>query len=523
MQKHCRRMSAYLLSAGAAAVFGVFSAQAATLGHSRVTSLPQQPLRIVVQIKDLSPAERQSLSVQVAPAAAWQEVGLTPPVVLDSLSAQLVVGVTPNNMQLVLQSAQVAQDSVLDVLVDVKTASSTQRHQVSVLQAQQATPISLAHSSTDATVPVQTTRMATPGTPSQTTAVTGDQQIRVRKGQYLYKIARQLRSDQYNDQQMMAALLQANPDAFIQGNMNLLRAGATLQVPDAATVASISPQQARQLYQKHLEWFDEYRQRIAKGQGAMPLPAPTMSSMTTEATPLEAQKTDADQAQTPSSTTDPISSSTDRLQLSAQTDEQAKADQAVATAQDLAYTAERLAQLEGTASAGGQQAGGATTSSLKAESNEQANAELATNTVSPEGASATTAAGQGMAATQANNSAGTNVADSSDSSTSPVAAGATTAESTSSMAERTSSTTEGASPTADSTSSTAESTSWIQDNFLRFILGGLLLVVLFVTWFLRRGQSSRLAYAESVPDELSRGREKRESTSTDEVEFREKN
>jgi len=514
MQKHCRRMSAYLLSAATAAVFGVFSAQAATLGHSRVTSLPQQPLRIVVQIKDLSPTERQSLSVQVAPAAAWQEAGLTPPVVLDSLSAQLVTGVTPTSMQLVLQSAQVAQDSVLDVLVDIKTASSTQRHQVSVLQAQQATPISLAHSSTDATaaaVSVQTTQMATSGTSSQTTAVTGDQQIRVRKGQYLYKIARQLRSDQYNDQQMMAALLQANPDAFIQGNMNLLRAGATLQVPDAATIASISPQQARQLYQKHLEWFDEYRQRIAKGQGAMPVPAPTMGSMTTEAAPLEAQKTDADQAQTPSSTTDPISSSTDRLQLSAQTDEQAKADQAVATAQDLAYTAERLAQLEGTASAGGQQAGGATTSSLDAGGGGQANTELATNAMSPEG----TAAGQGMAATQANNGAGTNVADSPHSSTSPVAAGATTTESSSPTAERTS-------PTADSTSPTAESTSWIQDNFLRFILGGLLLVVLFVTWFLRRGQSSRLAYAESVPDELSRGREKNESASTDEVEFREK-
>lgn len=322
MTAHCRRfIKRFIHSASAVAVFGALSAQAATLGHSRVASLPDQPLRITVLIKDLSPSERQSLSAHIAPAAAWKEAGLTPPAALSSLSTQLQPGLNPQQLQLVVSSTEKVDAKVVDVLVDIQSTASTQRHQVSVLQAQHVTPIALAASKTVVTAAPLTTDSAVVPLATPTTETTW----KVQSGQHLYAIARQLKNDQYNDQQLMAALIQTNPQAFIHGNMNLLRAGATLQIPDAATIAAISPQQARQLYQKHVQWFDEYRQRLAKGEAIVPM------GQTQPATAPVASD---------------LNAGADRLELSTQTEAEQKADQALATAQELAYSAERLAQLE---------------------------------------------------------------------------------------------------------------------------------------------------------------------------------
>lgn len=454
MTAHCRRfIKRFIHSASAVAVFGALSAQAATLGHSRVASLPDQPLRITVLIKDLSSSEPQSLSAQIAPVSAWQEAGLTPPVALSSLSTHLEPGLNPQRMQLVVQSTETTTASVLDVLVDIKSTSSTQRHQVSVLQAQQATPVALAASKaapfkaatkTTATASAVTTEKTT------TTAVT-DSTWQVQSGQHLYAIARQLGHEQYNDQQMMAALVAANPDAFIHGNMNLLRAGATLQIPNVDTVTAVSPQQARQVYQKHLQWFDEYRQRLAKGEAIVP-----MSNTQPVTAPVASD----------------LSTSTDRLELSAQSEADKKADQALSTAQELAYSAERLAQLE-------QGSGTSAVADIKNTTLDEQNSVLgdsAENTLAANLA-ASAAAAQSQSGVDASNTKKT------------------------------------------------QSTSWLKENSIKMALGFLLLLVIIVTWLLRRVQNSRMEYAEVVPESSDQVREKLNldlnSPTTDEVEFRE--
>lgn len=272
----------------------------------------------MVQLKDLSTAELQRVSVQIAPSSAWQEAGLTPPVALDSLSAHLIPAVQPNAMQIVLQSPHAVAQQVLDVLIDVKTPVSTQRHQVSVLASQAPTPMTVA-------TPVISTVSTTE--PQAVTAVSAASTLTVRQGQTLYRIARQWRQEGYSDQQMMAALFQANPNAFSHGNINLLRAGARLQKPDTTTLAAITPEQAKRLYQRHLQWFDEYRQRLATGQS----PVPMLDTETTSTkTPIA------------------LDTATDRLQLSRADADSMQADQAVAVAQEITHTAQRLAQLENT-------------------------------------------------------------------------------------------------------------------------------------------------------------------------------
>ncbi|MGV6816456.1 MAG: FimV/HubP family polar landmark protein [Thiotrichales bacterium] len=67
----------------------------------------------------------------------------------------------------------------------------------------------------------------------------------VQKGDTLFSIAKQIKPGSANIHQMMVALLQDNPKAFIKGDMNRLKAGYILRVPDEETIAAISRRDAK--------------------------------------------------------------------------------------------------------------------------------------------------------------------------------------------------------------------------------------------------------------------------------------
>jgi FimV-like protein len=64
--------------------------------------------------------------------------------------------------------------------------------------------------------------------------------------------------------QMLLAMLRANPEAFIEGNVNLLREGAQVHLPSAQTAAQISTEEARQTVIAHHADFVAYAQRLAQ-------------------------------------------------------------------------------------------------------------------------------------------------------------------------------------------------------------------------------------------------------------------
>lgn len=466
MKKHSRRLMTFLMHSGfcAATVFGALYAQAATLGHSRVTSAPDQPLRIVVQIKDLSALDLKSIAAQIAPAVAWQEAGLNPPVALDSLSSHLLPGLQDNVMQLVLQSRLVPTTRVVDVLVDLSTAASTQRHQVSVLQTQSPAAVQLAPSPASSVMVEPFSPPARVTAPASAAKAVKTNTHAVLQGQTLHGIARNYRDESYNDQQLMAALLEANPRAFINGNMNLLRAGARLAIPDVETIVAISPQQARQLYQTQLEQFDQHRQRVAKGEPSVEqsgVDAPTVDEVVVEPEPE-------------------LELSTDRLQLSAENDAEVEKDQQTATAQDLTHTAQRLSQLA-----------------------------LATESTAVETVEKPSTDEVKIQAVDSKSSAAlsTEVA-----ATSVVAAVASTPEtSVAALA---------AEADTEKQVSTLTGTSWWAANAVSLAIGIFVLLVLLVAWFLRRAYATNMEYAEIVPANSVRPREK---TETAEAEFREIN
>jgi pilus assembly protein FimV len=64
--------------------------------------------------------------------------------------------------------------------------------------------------------------------------------------------------------QMMLAMLKANPDAFSQGNVNLVKAGAVLRLPEPEDVTQISRADARKTVIAQTKEFAEYARRLAE-------------------------------------------------------------------------------------------------------------------------------------------------------------------------------------------------------------------------------------------------------------------
>lgn len=243
----------------AAAMLIGSSAHAASFGHSRIVSALGQPLRIDVPVTQLSAADLRSISVGPAPAAAWAEAGLTPPVDLGSLQATVADGFSAGSKVIQVRSSQAFDKPVADLLLDVRTASGQQRFQVSLLT-------HAAQGSQPARVQSQgavSAGASAPGSVAIPNARPSRGTITVRRGDTMFAVARRHAVPGVTVYQMMIALQRANPQAFIEDNVNLVKAGSMLSMPDMAALTAISDREARLIFQQQSQAFALYRQRAA--------------------------------------------------------------------------------------------------------------------------------------------------------------------------------------------------------------------------------------------------------------------
>ena len=114
----------------------------------------------------------------------------------------------------------------------------------------------------------------------------------VRPAETLSQLASRFRGEaSVNARQAMIAILRANPDAFVEGNINALRAGVTLRVPTAAEMEAITPGEAAAEFARHDEaWRNRRRTGSAApgGPAPQPAPAPAASPPAAEGAPEDA-------------------------------------------------------------------------------------------------------------------------------------------------------------------------------------------------------------------------------------------
>lgn len=240
-------------------------AQAATFGHSRIVSAPDQPLHLEIPVSQLTQQEINSLRASPAPVEAWREAGMTPPVALESMRLALLDGYRPDTKVIQLRSDQVSDHPIVDVLLDVRSASGQQRYQVSLL----------AHADRHAVQRVgvqddRRLRVLDDGAVSASQTAPGShaaagRAITVRAGDTMFAIAQRNAVQGVTVYQMMMALQRSNPQAFIQDNVNLVKAGATLTMPDMDVLTALSDREARRVFQQHAQAFARFGRGGAAG------------------------------------------------------------------------------------------------------------------------------------------------------------------------------------------------------------------------------------------------------------------
>ena len=95
------------------------------------------------------------------------------------------------------------------------------------------------------------------------------------KGDNLWNIAEKLRQgdESVSVYQIMMALLQSNPDAFVDNNVHRLKVGHVLRISDPSLLTSMSRKEAAQAFIDQTDSWNNYRQQAAKAAGVQPIQA----------------------------------------------------------------------------------------------------------------------------------------------------------------------------------------------------------------------------------------------------------
>ena len=247
---------------------------AAGLGRLTLFSGLGEPLRAEVEIVALQPGDDDSLTTRLASPEAFRQAGieysptlLTIRVALERRDGKPVVRLT---------SAQPVNDPFVDLLLELQWATGRLVREYTFLldppDYRERPRVEAAPAPSQASVAA-----AVPSPPSAAVEARqlaaeppGARTYEVRKGDTLGRIARENKPDGVTFHQMLVALYRANPEAFISKNMNLVRAGRILKIPDSDAAVSIASADANRVVRAHTAEFAEYRAKLAAAVAAKP-------------------------------------------------------------------------------------------------------------------------------------------------------------------------------------------------------------------------------------------------------------
>lgn len=102
---------------------------------------------------------------------------------------------------------------------------------------------------------------------------------RIKTGDTAWSLADAMRPDQsITVEQMMVAMLRANPESFIDENINGLKRGYILRVPDYDQIVAVDQADARALVREQAALWRQYQQTHAGGQPVSAMPADGMAA-----------------------------------------------------------------------------------------------------------------------------------------------------------------------------------------------------------------------------------------------------
>jgi pilus assembly protein FimV len=347
-----------VLAAAAALSAGLYAtdASALALGRVNVQSALGEPLRAEIELPQITPSEADSLRVAPASPEVFRAQGLEYSPAAHNVQVQLHRR-PDGSMVLRLSSTRPINDPFVDLVIDASWSSghlvrsytmlfdppALRRPQAAVTTPPQvAAPRAEAAPAPVAPRPPAAAPIARPPAPAPAPAPAptpraaaerpqGADEVTVRAGDTAGRIAGAHKPASVSLDQMLVAMMRANPDAFVRGNVNRLRAGAVLQMPSEADAQATPATEARQIIATQSRDFNEFRRRLAS------------ASPTAEV--AAAQRTASGSVQTQVEDRKPTVASPDKLTLSKGSVQAQKADDKLARDKQADQNAARMAEL----------------------------------------------------------------------------------------------------------------------------------------------------------------------------------
>ncbi len=375
--------TAAILSAG---LYGT-DASALALGRVNVQSALGEPLRAEIELPQITAAEAESLRVAPARPEVFRSQGLEYSPAAGNVQIQLHRR-ADGSMVLRLSSTRPINEPFVDMVIDATWSSghvvrsytmlfdppATERAPATATTAPQLTAprAETAPAAPRATAPAPAPRAAAPAPaapaarpaptvtpapsrPAVAAASGSGDEVRVRPGDTAGRIANAHRPASVSLDQMLVAMAQANPDAFVQGNVNRLRAGTVLRMPSEADAQATPAVQARQIVAAQSRDFNEYRRRLASVAPRTQVAAAERSASGTVQAQVDESK--------------PAAASPDKLTLSKGGVQARKAEDQMARDKQADQDAARMAELSKNIAELNQIGGGATQAAAAAPGN----------------------------------------------------------------------------------------------------------------------------------------------------------
>ncbi len=281
----------------------ISSVEAAQLGKITVVSKPDQNFAAQILVERVLPGERDSLKVSLAAPEAFAAARLTVDPNLSKLKFVIKDGATPGTALIDVSSSAPIPAGFIDALLELSWAGGkvTREYTLSipirtttpavtpvlpeVTQPKPATPPVLPSAKPAAQAPAAATAVAPTSAPTAAPTVAPDAKsnptsapavapaakinptaapnpapviaepapkadleiektLKIKRGNTLSELALDYVGEGVTLNQAMAALFEANPEAFINGSIHLLKPGAELRIPNRSSIRSRSKNEA---------------------------------------------------------------------------------------------------------------------------------------------------------------------------------------------------------------------------------------------------------------------------------------
>ena len=266
-----RKLAVALALAGG---LGSGMAQALGLGEIELQSWLNEPLDAEISLRQSAGVDPGDVFVNVAPEAAYQRVGLERNQFLSKLKFEVVTG-SDGNLAINVSSREPVREPYLNFLLELTWPNGRLMREYAVLvdppvyaeesgvREQVSAPVSSA-----ASAPARQTTTRSPESIRREAAV---QRAPARGYQpdtfgptgpsdTLWMIAQRMRPDSsVSMQQMMLAIQDLNPDAFIDGNINKLKRGQVLRAPTLDQIQRRTKAEANRVVARQNEEFQSPR------------------------------------------------------------------------------------------------------------------------------------------------------------------------------------------------------------------------------------------------------------------------